>query len=296
MPKDSKHTTPRTRVQSFYQLAKPGIVYGNAMHILATALFAAAASGMNWLAVAGALVGVSLVIGSACVVNCIMDRFADAKMERTKHRPLPRGEVSVRAAVWYAILLAAVGVVVIALTTNWVVMTAALACHFTYTVVYGYVKRHSWVSTMVGTIPGTLPAVAGYAAIDPTMPLGAWLLALLILVWQLPHFYALSLYRRDDYAKSGFPMISVVKSRKTVTTHIIVTALLYGVVATSLLLYAPIHVVPGGILFGSAAAWVVYVLVAKQRGSDAWARKVFGTSLYMPMAILLAGITAVALG
>ena len=295
MRRDSKHNTPRTRAQSFYQLAKPGIVYGNAMHILAAALFAAAASGFSWLPIAGALVGVSLVIASACVVNCITDRFADAKMERTKNRPLPRGELSVRAAVWYALILAAAGVAVIVLTTNWVVLAAALACHVTYTVVYGYAKRRSWVGTMVGTIPGTLPAVAGYAAIDPTMPLGAWLLALLILVWQLPHFYALSMYRRDDYAKSGFPMISVVKSRETVTKHIIITALLYGVVATAILLYAPIHAVPGMILFGSAAAWVVYVLTAKQRGSDTWARKVFGTSLYMPMAILLAGITAVAL-
>lgn len=296
MPKDSSaKPAPRTRIQSFYQLAKPGIVYGNAMHILATALFAAASSGFDWLAIGGALVGVSLVIASACVVNCVTDRVADAKMERTKYRPLPRGEVSVRAAVIYAVLLAAVGAAVILLTSNWVVLVAALACHFTYTVVYGYVKRRSWVSTMVGTIPGTLPAIAGYAAIDPSLPLAAWLLALLILVWQLPHFYALSLYRRDDYAKSGFPMISVVKSRETVTKHIIVTALLYGVAATLLLLYTPIHFVPGAILFGSAVAWVVYVLTAKQRGSDPWARNVFGTSLYMPIAILLAGIAAVAL-
>lgn len=295
MPRASKEYVPRTKVQSFYHLAKPGIVYGNAMHILALALFAAAASGFKLVPILGTLVGVSLIIGSACVVNCIMDRFADAKMERTKNRPLPRGEVSVRAAVLYAIILAAVGVIIVVLTANWVVLAVALVCHSTYTALYGFVKRRSWVSTMVGTIPGTLPAVAGYAAIDPTMPLGAWLLALLILVWQLPHFYALALYRRDDYAKSGFPMISVVKSRKIVTSHIIVTALLYGVVATSLLLYSPVHVVPGIILFGSAAAWVTYVLVAKQRGSDAWARKVFGTSLYMPMAILLAGIVAVLL-
>ena len=295
MPRDSKSLKPRTKLQSFYQLTKPGIVYGNAMHILATALFAAAASGFKPIPIAGTLVGVSLIIASACVVNCIMDRFADAKMDRTKKRPLPRGEVSVRAAIVYSLILAAIGVVVILYTANWVVLAAALACHLTYTALYGFVKRRSWVSTMVGTIPGTLPAVAGYAAIDPTMPLAAWLLALLILVWQLPHFYALALYRRDDYAKSGFPMISVVKSRRTVTNHIIVTALLYGVIATSLLLYAPIHEVPGIILFGSAAAWVAYVLTAKQRGSDAWARKVFGTSLYMPIAILVAGIVALAL-
>ena len=294
MPRASKHT-PRTRVESYYQLTKPGIVYGNAMHILATALFASAASGFQLVPMVGALIGVSLVIASACVINCIMDRFDDAKMERTKYRPLPRGEVSVRAAVVYAMVLAALGTTVILYTSNWVVLVAALACHFTYTVVYGFVKRRSWVSTMVGTIPGTLPAVAGYAAIDPSLPLEAWLLSLLILVWQLPHFYALSLYRRDDYAKSSFPMISVVKSRQVVTKHIIVTALLYGVVATSLLLYAPIHIVPGGILFGSAIGWIVYVLVAKERGSDAWARKVFGTSLYMPIAILLAGLVAVVL-
>ncbi len=295
MARASKPYVPRSRFASYYQLAKPGIVYGNAMHILAMALFASAASGFRLLPILGTLVGVSLVIGSACVVNCIMDRAADAKMDRTKNRPMPRGEVSVRAAIWYAAILAAVGLAVLAYTTNWVVIAAAVTCHLTYTALYGYVKRRSWVCTMVGTIPGTMPAIAGYAAIDPSMPLGAWLLAALILVWQLPHFYALSLYRRDDYAKSGFPMISVVKSRQTVTTHIIVTALLYGVIATALLLYSPIHIVPGGILFGSAIAWVIYVLVARGRSSDAWARQVFGTSLYMPIAILLAGIVAVVL-
>lgn len=293
MPKAFK---PRSRAQSFYQLAKPGIVYGNAMHILALSLFASAESGFNWLAVAGALVGVSLVIASACVVNCITDRFADAKMDRTKNRPLPRGEVSLRAAIVYAVLLALAGVVVILATTNWVVLVAALACHITYTVVYGYVKRRSWLSTIVGTIPGMLPAVAGYGAIDPTMPLAAWLLASLILIWQLPHFYALSLYRRDDYAKSGFPMISVVKSRQIVTRHIMATALLYGVVAAAVLVYGSINFVSAAVLYGSAAVWVIYISMLPKRGSDPWARKVFGTSLYMPIAMLIASIAAVALG
>lgn len=124
MPRASKHT-PRTRVESYYQLTKPGIVYGNAMHILATALFASAASGFQLVPMVGALIGVSLVIASACVINCIMDRFDDAKMERTKYRPLPRGEVSVRAAVVYAMVLAALGTTVILYTSNWVVLVAA---------------------------------------------------------------------------------------------------------------------------------------------------------------------------
>lgn len=263
------------------------------MHFIAAALFASAYSGFAPVATIAGLVGVALIIASACVVNCITDRHIDAKMDRTKNRPLPSGEVSVRGAIIYAAVLCAAGVLTIILFSNLVVLICALVCHVTYTMLYGYVKRHSWVSTMVGTIPGALPVLAGYAAVDPSLPPVAWLLTLVILLWQLPHFYGLALYRGTDYAKSGLPLISVVKSRETVTRHILVTAVLYVAAAAVLFRYMPGLLVAGGVMLAAAVAWVSYVIVAKGRGSDAWARKVFGTSLYMPIAFLVASIVAV---
>lgn len=282
-------------IQSYYRLAKPGIVYGNTIHLIAAGLFAMSLNGIRPVPLLGATVGVALIIASACVVNCITDRFVDSKMDRTKRRPLPAGEVSVRGAVVYAIVLGMLGAGITLFVANAITLLLAVLCHVTYTVVYAYAKRHTWLSTMVGTVPGALPALAGYAAIDPSLPPAAWALTLMILLWQLPHFYGLALYRRDDYAKSGLPLISVVKPRSLVVQHTLVTAILYALAATLAYLYVRTHWLAGVVLVVSAYVWVVYVLLTPGRGTDAWARKVFGTSLYMPIFFVLAGVIAVAM-
>lgn len=284
------------KIQSYYKLAKPGIVYGNAMHTLACALFAWALAGPDWQALFGVLVGSSLVIASACVVNCITDRNIDAKMERTRKRPLPQKAVSLQGAIVYAIVLGVIGFIVLSIFTNWLAVACMVICHVSYTVVYAWAKRHTWLSTIVGTIPGAMPAVAGYAAIDPSMPAVAWVLGLVVLVWQLPHFYALSLYRRDDYAKTGMPLISVVKSREFVVGNIFVTAIMYAIAVAVLFSMQPEIYWASGLMLVAALGWVSSIFVAKNKGSDSWARRVFGTSLYMPISILLAGIIAVAVG
>ena len=280
---------------SYYKLAKPGIVYGNTVHVIATALFAWSIVGIRPVPAIGVVIGMALLIASACVVNCITDRFVDAKMDRTKKRPLPAGEVTVKGAVLYAAILGVAGALIMLLFANAVALACGLVCFITYTVVYAYAKRHTWMSTIVGTIPGAMPALAGYAAIDPSLPAPAWILTLMILIWQLPHFYGLALFRRDDYTKSGMPLISVVKPRSVVVAHILITAVLYAVVATLTLVYVPTHWAAHAVLAGSAYIWVAYVLLAPARGSDAWARKVFGTSLYMPISFVISGATAVAM-
>ena len=284
-------------IKSYYRLAKPGIIYGNSMHFLAAALFASALSGTHIVSLIAGLVGTALIIGSACVVNCISDRHLDALMERTKNRPLPSGEVTVHGAVIYAIILLALGAGVIVWLSNLTVLGLSLLCWFTYTVVYGYVKRHSWMGTMVGTIPGALPVLAGYAVVDPTLPATAWTLTLAILVWQLPHFYGLSLYRRDDYAKSRLPMLSVVKPRKVVMQHITATVLLYFVAVVAVYLSMPTLAtrIAAGVMLLGAAWWAAFILRGKDKGSDKWARAVFGKSLVLSIVFALAGIIAVAI-
>lgn len=281
-------------VKSYYRLTKPGIVYGNVLHALACALLAwSLTRGPLW-EILWVSVGLALIVASACVINCIMDRQLDAKMERTKNRPLPLHQISVQNAVIYAVVLLAVGIVVLWYFTNIVALIAALIGHVTYTAVYGYAKRHSWTGTMVGTIPGAMPVLAGYAAVDPSLPVTAWILWVVVLLWQLPHFYALSLYRKSDYAKSGLPMMSVVKPRKMVMQHITWTAVLY-VLPVIALLMSPLSVAATLPMVVAALLWVYVILFAKGRGSDLWARKVFGTSLYLPMVMVVAGVIAVAL-
>lgn len=281
-------------IRNYYWLAKPGIVYGNVTHAFACALFAWALTPGSAFAVVWMMVGLALIIGSACAVNCIMDCGIDAKMDRTKKRPLPMKKISVQGAIIYATVLFILGSAVLLCFTNVTTWLWAVIGHVTYTAVYGFAKRHSWTSTMVGTIPGATPVLVGYAAVDPTLPLSAWLLFMALILWQLPHFYALALYRKDDYAKSGLPLMTVVKSREFVMKHIIATAILYALATVSLVIFSPLPKIASSLFAVAAVVWVVMILLAKQRGTDAWARKTFGTSLYMPMVMLAAGVVAVA--
>ena len=284
------------KIKEYYRLTKPGIVYGNVMHAFAAALFALALShNFVWAQIIWMLVGLGLIVASACVINCIMDRRLDAKMDRTKKRPLPLKHISVRSAIIYSIILLLLGAGVLFYMVNVMSLVCALIGHVTYTAVYGYAKRRSWTGTMVGTVPGAMPILVGYAAVTPELSVTAWLLWVVILFWQLPHFYALALYRKDDYAKSGLPMLSVVKSRKVVVQHITWTAILYGLSTVLLLDISPLPWLSTALLALAALAWVYVILFSKEQGTDPWARKVFGTSLYMSIMMIVSGVVAVAL-
>lgn len=282
-------------LKNYYWLAKPGIVYGNLMHALAAACFAWALTrpGAMW-PVLWMAAGLALILASACVTNCISDRFIDARMSRTKHRPLPLAKISVQHAAIYAIVLFVAGSVILLTLTNMVVWVCAVIGHVTYTVLYGYVKRHSWTGTMVGTIPGAMPIFVGYASIAPQLSSTAWLLWLTVLLWQLPHFYALALYRRDDYAKSGLPIMSVVKPRSVVIRHIVVTAIMYCAVTMIAVVEIPLPKLVTGIMAVAALCWLAMIMFTNHRRGDAWARTVFGYSLYMPIAMIISAIVSVA--
>lgn len=199
-----------------------------------------------------------------------------------------------RSATVYSIVLFFMGSIVLLGFTNVVVWLCATIGHIAYTALYGYVKRRSWTGAIVGTIPGAMPMLVGYAAVDIHLPLTAWLLFLAVLIWQLPHFYALALFRLEDYKKSGLPLISVVKSREFVVKHIIATAILYAAITLCMVAFSPLSKIATGLFATAAVVWVSAVLLAKQRSTDAWARRTFGTSLYMPMVMLAAGVVAVA--
>lgn len=282
-------------VKNYYRLAKPGIVYGNLMHAIAAAVFAWALTRPSsvwpvvWMAV-----GLTLILASACVTNCITDRRIDARMDRTKKRPLPLSKISVQNAIAYAVVLFVLGSIILLALTNMMVWVCAVIGHVTYTALYGYVKRHSWTGTMVGTIPGAMPIFVGYASLSPQLSGTAWLLWFTVLLWQLPHFYALALYRRDDYAKSGLPIMSVVKPRAMVIRHIVVTAMMYCAVMIVAVAEIPLPKLVTGIMAVAALCWLGVIVFADRRRGDGWARKVFGYSLYMPIAMIVSSIVAVA--
>ena len=159
---------------------------------------------------AEAVAGTTLVAAGAAALNQLYERDTDALMRRTRNRPLPAGRLAPADARIFGMALSAAGLVLLAAFANWLSATLALATLLTYVVIYTPMKRRTPLSTILGAVPGALPALIGWTAsrgsIDRT---GAALFAI-VFCWQLPHFMAIAWLYREDYAKAGFPMLPVI--------------------------------------------------------------------------------------
>jgi len=229
---------------------------------------------------AAMLTGSSLVIASGCVFNNYLDREIDAHMARTKKRALVSGRVSARNAIIYATLLGLVGFTVLATYTNRLTVAIGLVGIVFYVIVYGFAKRHSVHGTLVGTISGATPPVAGYCAVTGRLDLGAVLLFLILVFWQMPHFYAIAMYRAKDYAAAKLPVLPVVKGEQITKIQMLVyvigfmlaTALLTGFGYTGYVFLAVMTLI--GLI------WLKSSLQGfTAPDSNLWARKMFKFSL-----------------
>ena len=161
------------------------------------------------------LVGTALVAAGTNALNQYVERDHDAKMDRTRHRPLPAGRITPRAALVFSAGIAMAGTLYLGLAVNW--LTAALGA-FTltsYIFVYTPLKRISTICTIIGAVPGAIPPLMGWTAATNELSLGGWLVFGILFFWQLPHFMALSWMFRDDYARGGYAMHSVTDARGT---------------------------------------------------------------------------------
>lgn len=190
--------------QEFYRLTKPGITWSNTLVAAAAYVFGSPPS-IYWPGFWLTAAGLWMVVASACVANNRYDRGIDARMTRTQERAVPAGRVSPRAALlWSAILLAA-GVAVLSFT-NILALSAALAGWVVYVFAYTPLKHHSATALYVGAVAGAMPPVAGYAAAADQFGLAASVLFVVLFLWQLPHFWAIAVFRFDEYTAAGVPL------------------------------------------------------------------------------------------
>lgn len=274
-----------SRFDSYYKLTKPGIIRGNLFHALAGVLLATPSLGSIKAAIC-VLVGTGLVIASACVVNNILDRPFDAKMKRTKTRPSVTGEVKTGAALIYATILAVLGFLILVLGTNLLTVMIGAIAYVSYSFIYTYSKRVTVHSTIIGTIPGALPAMAGYTGVSGQLDMAAWLIFVLIGVWQLPHFYAIAAFRRKEYAATGWPILSTRISEEAMRRVIISTLVLYWLVAV--VFSAVLLKIPSAILVIGGASYWLYMAISRQGDYIKWARKVFYTSMLLSVVLVAA--------
>jgi protoheme IX farnesyltransferase len=246
----SKHhqTFPQV-IQSYYQLTKPRII---PLLLITTA-------GSMWIAGEGkvdpllllvTLTGGTLAAASAQTINCIYDRDIDYDMERTRHRPLPSGRIQPRDALIFAIALAVLSFSLLTVFANLLAAMLAMSGIVFYILVYTHwLKRSSTQNIVIGGAAGAIPALVGWAAVTGTLSWVAWLLFAIVFVWTPPHFWALALMIRDDYAKVGIPMLPVVAGNEATVRQIWFYTLI--LVPTTLLLVYPLHAT--GIVYAAIA-------------------------------------------
>ncbi len=179
-------------------------------------------------------------MASACVFNNYIDREIDQQMARTKKRALVTKDVSGRNALIYASVLGIIGFALLLLFTNQLVAAIGAIAFIDYIVLYGYTKRHSEHGTLVGTIAGAAPPVAGYCAVTGRFDLGAGIIFMIMVFWQMVHFYAIAIRRQTDYKAAGIPVLPVVKGvRETKIQMILYTiAFIFAVLSLSTRGYA----------------------------------------------------------
>jgi protoheme IX farnesyltransferase len=173
------------------------------------------------------LIGGALAGGAASALNCYIDRDIDQVMRRTKRRPLPANSVTPRSVLVFGLTLAVISVALMAVFTNWLATAMTAGAIFYYDVVYTlWLKRRTPANTFWGGVCGAAPVVIGWAAVTGGVsPLG-WALFAVVFFWQMPHFYALAIKYKDDYARAGIPMLPVVRSMTRVNVEIAVFTVL----------------------------------------------------------------------
>lgn len=190
--------------KQYLELAKPGIVVGNALAAASAGAFAFP-SPMPWLVFFAMVCGISCVIGAACALNNIYDRDIDARMERTKKRPIPSGQISDGAAFIFAAALLCLGSFFLYMTTP-LALLAALFGFAVYVLLYTPLKHKTRQALFVGALAGATPPVVGYTAATGSLDALALLLFGLMFLWQLPHFLSISVFRYEEYAAAGVPL------------------------------------------------------------------------------------------
>jgi len=249
-------------IQSYWQLTKPRIII----------LLLVTTAGSMWIASAGQvdpfLVLITLLSGalasaSANAINCLYDRDIDYDMERTRHRPLPSGRIQPRDGWVFAILLAGLSFTLLTVFANLLSACLAMSGILTYVVVYTHwLKRHSTQNIVIGGAAGAIPPLVGWAAVTGELSWAAWTYFAIIFLWTPPHFWALAMMIREDYAKVGVPMLPVIVGEAPTARQIWIYTLL--LIPMTLVMVYPLHVM--GAVYAAIALLLGSVFMAK-----AWA-------------------------
>lgn len=267
------------RFSQYVALTKPRVTQ-LAVFCAVIGMFLATPSLPDWRIVLAATVGIWLLAGAAFAVNCLVEREIDARMARTARRPSAQGEMSTKQILVFSFLIGGAGMWILYALVNPLTMWLTFVTFVGYAVIYTIILKPATPQNIViGGLSGAMPPALGWAAIANEVPMQAWLLVLIIFVWTPPHFWALAMYRRDDYAKSGLPMLPITHGLEFTRFHIwLYTIALF---ATTLLPYAVkmsgIIYLVSAVILGLGFLWYAWRIY--RHYDDVLARKTFTFSI-----------------
>jgi heme o synthase len=251
---DRKHQNFAEVVQSYYQLTKPRII-PLLLITTAAAMWMASDGGTDPVLFLITTIGGIFAAASAQTMNCIYDRDIDYAMERTRNRPIPSGRVKPIHAWIFAGILAGLSFTILAVFTNLLAALLAMSGIAFYMVIYTHLlKRHTPQNIVIGGAAGCIPVLVGWAAVTGSLRIEAWVLFAIVFIWTPPHFWALSLMIKDDYAKVGIPMLPVIVGEAATAKQIWIYTLLLIPITLSL-------------VYPLGAAGAIYGLLALGLGS-----------------------------
>jgi heme o synthase len=269
----------------YFELTKPRVV-ALIVFTAVIGMFLAVPGIPPWKALVFGNLGIWLAASSAAAINHLLDRRIDEKMARTSHRPLPSGSLSGRQVLVFALILGALSMLLLCLFVNWLTAALTFFSLIGYAVIYTvYLKHATPQNIVIGGAAGAAPPVLGWAAVTGEVHAYALLLFLIIFVWTPPHFWALAIFRREDYARAMVPMLPVTHGVEYTRWQI----LFYTILLTLVTLLPVFSGMSGRFYLGGVlvldAVFLYYAIRMMKPPNEAYAMKVFGYSIWYLMVL-----------
>lgn len=273
---------------NYYLLTKPKIVLGNLVTLVAGFLLASGGV-FNFPLFAATFAGLAFIMASACVVNNYIDRNLDKKMERTKNRALVTGLITNKNALIFAVLLELIGNVILWIYTNPLTVLIAAIGYFVYVILYSLWKSRTIYGTAIGSIAGAVPPIVGYCAVSNRFDAGALIFFLMMVLWQMPHFFAIAVWHIKDYTAAGIPVLPVIKGMKITKIRMAIYILAFTIAAAMLTVFNYTGYIYLTTVIAISLTWLALSIAGFNSKKDQdWGRQMFQLSLVLILAICVA--------
>lgn len=273
---------------NYYLLTKPGIILGNLI-TLAAGFFLASKGSVDMILFIYTFAGLAFIMASGCVFNNYIDRETDKKMKRTQNRALVVGLISENNAICFAIFLGVIGNLILLASTNLLTVFIADLGFVVYVFLYSLWKSRTVYGTAIGSIAGAIPPIVGYCAVSNELDAGALILFIMMVLWQMPHFFSIALLNLDDYAKAEIPVLPIKKGIGRTKIHMALYILGFIIAAAMLTFFDYTGYIYLAVAVGTGLIWLGYGLQGFTNHNDQiWGRSMFRLSLLSIMAICFA--------